>query len=157
MRRRFGYLAAGGRVGVTGLAAGRRAARRRWRPRAALAAAMKNRPLFARATFAWAGLQAAWRAERSFRAEVTAALATAALLAWLQPGLLWCAAVAVAVVLVFTLELVNTALEALADHLHPDFAIAIRVAKDTASAAVMVAIAGAAVVLGLAVISALGP
>ena len=31
------------------------------------------------------------------------------------------------------------------------------IAKDTASAAVMVAIAGAAVVLGLAVISALGP
>lgn len=128
-----------------------RRAGRRWRPRAALAAAMKNRPLFARAAFALAGLEAAWKSEKSFRAEVVAATATAAGLLWLRPGLLWSAAVVIAVALVFTLELLNTALEALADHLHPDFAPAIRVAKDTASAAVFVAIAAAALVVGLMV------
>ncbi len=49
---------------------------------------------------------------------------------------------------VLALELVNTALEHLADHLHPDDHPAIRMAKDCAAGAVLIA-AAAAVVIGL--------
>ena len=58
--------------------------------------------------------------------------------------------------LVLGLELVNTALEHLADHLHPETHAEIRIAKDCAAAAVLVASAAAAVVGLLTVAVGLG-
>jgi undecaprenol kinase len=54
--------------------------------------------------------------------------------------------VALAISLVLALEVINSALEAILDHLHPDEADAVRRAKDMAAGAVLVASAGAAVV-----------
>lgn len=91
------------------------------------------------------GLRHAWQTQRNFRVELgCAALALAAAL-WLRaplsPILLACA-------LVLALELLNTALEAALDHLHPQQHPAIGVAKDAAAGAVLLASTGALLVAG---------
>jgi diacylglycerol kinase len=104
---------------------------------------MKNRPLHHRLGFAFAGLRAAWRHESSFRIELMIALAAVAALVVLRPGLLWAGLIIFAIALVLALELANTAIEAIMDHLHPTIAPEVKFAKDVASAAVLVAGIGA--------------
>jgi undecaprenol kinase len=55
--------------------------------------------------------------------------------------------------LVLALELINSALEALIDHLHPDVAPAIKIAKDAAAGAVLLASIAAALVGVLMLVS----
>ncbi len=102
--------------------------------------------------FALAGLGHALRAERSLRTQgAVFALVVLALLA-LRPGALWWAAVMLASAGVLAAELFNTALEALADHLHPEQHPRIRIVKDCAAAGVLIAALGAvAVAIALAV------
>jgi diacylglycerol kinase (ATP) len=59
-------------------------------------------------------------------------------LAWLRPAPVWWALVAVTVAAVLAAELVNTALEQLADRLHPEQHPQIKAAKDCGAAAVLV-------------------
>jgi diacylglycerol kinase (ATP) len=112
---------------------------------------MKNQPFVSRVGFALAGIASALRAERSFRVHAIAVVGVTALLVWLRPAPVWWAVVALACALVLAAELVNTALERLADHLHPEQHPGIREVKDCAAAAVLVASVGA-----LAVAAALG-
>ncbi len=107
----------------------------------------KNRPFAARLGFALAGLVTAWRNERSFRTQAVCAALALAGLAILRPAPVWWALVLIACGAVVAAELFNTAVEALADRLHPDEHPAIRVVKDCAAAAVLVA---AATALGVA-------
>jgi diacylglycerol kinase (ATP) len=95
--------------------------------------------------FAVAGLAEAWPREASFRAQVVLGIVAVIVTLALRPGLIWAAIVAIAIALVLALEMVNSALEAVIDHLHPDQADPIRRAKDMAAGAVLVASAGAAV------------
>lgn len=67
-----------------------------------------------------------------------AALAALILLFTLRPPAIWWALVLVVIAFVLAAELFNTALEHLADHLHPEQHPKIRVAKDCAAAAVLV-------------------
>jgi len=107
---------------------------------------MKNRPFVYRLRVAFAGLLACWRRERSFRTQaVTAAVAVLVLVA-LRPPAIWNAAVALAAGLVLVAEVFNAALEALADRLHPEIHPEIRVVKDMAAAAVLLASVVAVVV-----------
>jgi diacylglycerol kinase (ATP) len=99
---------------------------------------MKNRPFLERLSFALAGLAHAFRAEHSFRTHVLAAVVAFALLALLRPAPVWWALVALTVAAVFAAELFNTALEHLADRLHPDQHPQIKAAKDCGAAAVLV-------------------
>ncbi|WP_243027340.1 diacylglycerol kinase [Thermus albus] len=86
--------------------------------------------------YAWEGLVYAWRVQRNFRLEVYLALLALGLTLWLGvnpvPVLLISA-------LVLSLELLNTALEALADLVSPVFHPLVKRAKDTAAAAVLLA------------------
>ena len=107
---------------------------------------MKNRTFWHRLGFAVAGIVAVWQRERSFRTQAAAAVAALVVTLYLRPGLLWVAAVVLSVALVLALELLNSALEAMIDHLHPDIAPAIKIAKDAAAGAVLLASFGAAVV-----------
>lgn len=100
---------------------------------------MKNQPFHRRLSFALAGIGAALRSEKSFRTQFAAAIAIVLVLAWLQPAPVWWALIALAIAGVFAAELINTALEALADHLHPEQHPRIKLAKDCAAAAVLVA------------------
>lgn len=86
--------------------------------------------------YAWEGVLYAWRVQRNFRLEAYLALLALGLALWLEvnpvPVLLVSA-------LVLSLELTNTALEALADLVSPVFHPLVKRAKDTAAAAVLLA------------------
>ena len=109
----------------------------------ALRGTMKNRPFRERFGFALAGIATVWRREASFRAQAGLAGLGAAILLALRPGWLWAAALLSSAVLVLALEMVNAALEYLADQVHPDIAPGIGAAKDAAAGAVLLASGGA--------------
>ena len=105
--------------------------------------AHKNQSLHIRLRCAWTGLIYALRSERSLRFQAAAlALIIVALLV-LRPGPIWWALIILASVGVLAAELFNTAVEYLADHLHPEVHPQIRIVKDCAAAAVLVAVVGA--------------
>ena len=100
---------------------------------------MKNQAILRRMTFAFAGLRTAFLTEHSFKTHTVATVAVLAVLLWLSPPPLWWAIAALTIGFVLAAELFNTALEGLADHLHPEQHAAIRAAKDCAAGAVLVA------------------
>jgi diacylglycerol kinase (ATP) len=110
---------------------------------------MKGQGFVRRLGFALRGLGRAAAAERSFRTHLMAAAAVLATLFILRPAPMWWAILGLAAGVVLVAELFNTALETLADHLHPDRHPEIGAAKDIAAAAVFLA-CGVAVLAGLA-------
>ena len=100
--------------------------------------------------FAWQGLALAWRAQPNFRIEIVIGVAATALALWLGSGLV---PVLICGMVVLSLELINSALEAAVDLASPGFDPLAKRAKDYAAASVLVASIGAAAV-GLVV---LGP
>ena len=106
----------------------------------------KNQKFFLRLRFALTGLMHALRAENSFRFQAGAFILVVLALLALQPEPLWWALVLLASASVLAAELFNTAIEHLADHLHPQVHPSIRVVKDCAAAAVLVAVLGAVAV-----------
>ncbi|MEW6353591.1 MAG: diacylglycerol kinase [Pseudomonadota bacterium] len=117
---------------------------------------LKNRRLWSRMGYAWAGLRAAWGRERSLRVQVWIALTLLPLLLWLRPAPLWWALIGVMASLVLAAELINTALEHLADHLHPELHPRIKFVKDCAAAAVLLLSVGALWVAAWMVADTLG-
>lgn len=107
---------------------------------------MKGHRFTERLGFAWAGLRTAWRMEKSLRTHAWATAAVVAVLLITQAPPAWWAAMALTIAVVVATELLNTAIEALADHLHPQRHEAIKRTKDVAAAAVLVASVGALVV-----------
>lgn len=88
---------------------------------------------------------AAWHQETSFRTQTRIGVVTCLALALLRPGWLWAALILVLIGMVLMAELINTALEALLDGLHPDQAPFVKLAKDCAAGAALVASACAAI------------
>ena len=114
---------------------------------------MKNRGLTTRLKNALAGIHHVWRRERSFRAQVGTGVAAVTFFVWWGLPLYWWALITIAITLVLAAELVNSGIEALADHLHPEHHPAIGKVKDMAAGMVLV-MALAAVVIGvLAILS----
>lgn len=103
----------------------------------------KNQPFPRRLRFALAGLAHALRTEQSVKVQAVVFILVIAAMLWLQPGALWWALVILASAGVFAAELLNTAIEHLADHLHPEIHPQIEVVKDCAAAAVLIAVLGA--------------
>jgi len=116
---------------------------------------VKNQPFAARLRFAFAGLAATLRSESSFKIHVVAAIAVGGVLVWLRPAPLWWAIAALTVAFVLAAELLNTAIEHLADHLHPELHPRIKIVKDCAAAAVLVASLGALAVAAAFVVASL--
>ncbi len=100
---------------------------------------MKNLPFHRRLSFAIAGIVVAIREEKSFRTQLLAAVAVIIVLAWLRPAAFWWAVMAIAIAGVLAAELFNTAIEILTDHLHPDQHPRIKIVKDCAAGAVLIA------------------
>jgi len=103
----------------------------------------KGRNHYERVGFALAGMRHAWRTERSLRLQVLALAGVVAVLGWLRPPAVWWALAGLASAAVVAAELINTAVEALVDRLHPENHPAIRIVKDCAAAAVLVTALGA--------------
>ncbi len=89
------------------------------------------------------------------RTQAWAALALLAALTVLRPAPVWWAVAGLAAALVLAAELVNSALEALIDHLHPETHPGIKRVKDIAAGSVLVASLGALWVGGLMLVSLL--
>jgi diacylglycerol kinase (ATP) len=100
---------------------------------------VKGQPFHKRVIFALHGLKLAIVRERSFRTHVAATVAVGLVLALMRPSAIWCAILALTVGLVLVTELLNSALEALIDHLHPDEHPEVGAAKDIAAAGVLIA------------------
>jgi len=116
---------------------------------------MKNQPFRVRLGFAVRGLAHALRSESSLKAQAVALVLVLLALIWLRPSPAWWALAALASAAVIAAELLNTAIEELADHLHPELHPRIRLVKDCAAAAVLVAVlgaAGVALAFGMAVL-----
>ena len=96
---------------------------------------MKGQSFYRRLAFAINGLYLAYLREPSFRYHVFACIGVIALLAITHPQPIWWAMGALAVGLVMATELFNTAIETLADHLHPELHPEIGAVKDIAAAA----------------------
>jgi undecaprenol kinase len=117
---------------------------------------VKNRPFRQRLGFALAGWRAGWRRERSFRAQTGLAGFALVALIVLRPAPVWWALVAILIALILALELVNGAIEAVIDLLHPGLHDEIEAAKDMVAGAVL-AVSAAALVVGLALGAERGP
>jgi len=99
---------------------------------------LKNRRFTERLSFAWSGLKSAWHSEASLRTHVLMTALLLVALVILRPSLIWWAVSGLTAALVIAAELINTALEHLADHLHPEQHPRIKLVKDCAAAAVLV-------------------
>jgi undecaprenol kinase len=112
----------------------------------------KNRPFYRRVGFALAGIGYAVRSEQSARIQVGVFVVVVVALLVMQPGPFWWALVMLASAGVLAAEMFNTAIEHLADHLHPEIHPSVRAVKDCAAAGVLLASLGAmAVAIALVV------
>ena len=108
--------------------------------------AWKNRPWAARFGCALHGLARALRSERSLRTQALVLVLVLIGLCVLRVTPVWWALVCAAAGTVLAAELLNTAIEQLADALHPEKSTAIGAVKDSAAAAVLIAALAAAAV-----------
>jgi diacylglycerol kinase (ATP) len=104
---------------------------------------MKGRPFQERLSFAIEGLAEAIRLESSLRTHVQMAVLALILTIILRPGILWGALIVLSIALVLALELINTSIEYMIDRLHPQIDPQIKLVKDVAAAAVLIASLGA--------------
>jgi diacylglycerol kinase (ATP) len=98
---------------------------------------MKNHNFLRRLAYALAGIGISWKTERTFR---TLSLGMGFILAMLvatRPGPVWWAVLLLTAGSVVALELVNTAVEKLIDHVHPDQHQIVGIVKDTLAGAVL--------------------
>lgn len=117
---------------------------------------MKNQRFLRRVGFAATGLRFAAANERSFRSQLGLGLGLLVALVWLRPPAVWWGLCLLASGLVVTAELVNTALEQALDGLHPGPHEGIRIAKDCAAGAVLLASLTALAIGALTVLVAIG-
>ncbi len=104
--------------------------------------------LWAAFGYAWAGLVHTWQSQPNFRIECSLGGLALALAWWLETGLV---PVLVMSALVLSLEVVNSAIEAVVDLASPEFHPLAKVAKDAAAGATLLA-AAFSVVVGLVVL-----
>lgn len=100
---------------------------------------MKGQGFLRRFGYALNGIITAFRREQSMRTHGLAVVGVGIFLAATGAPPVWWAVIGLAVGLVLVAELANTAVETLADRLHPEHHPEIGVAKDVAAGAVLVA------------------
>ncbi|ABM03499.1 diacylglycerol kinase [Psychromonas ingrahamii 37] len=113
----------------------------------------KNRPFKQRLGFALAGFKQAWQQEHSFRTQVVMAVLTITVFAIIGLTPLWWALILLCIGLVLAAELLNSAIETLIDHLHPQSHPAIGKVKDMLAAMVLMLSIMSVVLACLAVLS----
>jgi diacylglycerol kinase (ATP) len=86
--------------------------------------------------FAWAGIAYTWQHEPNFRIEVVVGILALLLALWLQVSLV---PILVMAAVVLSLEILNSAIEALVDLASPDINSLAKLAKDAAAGAVFLA------------------
>ncbi|KKW17389.1 MAG: Diacylglycerol kinase [Candidatus Magasanikbacteria bacterium GW2011_GWA2_50_22] len=110
------------------------------------------RRLFKSFHYASRGIAIAWQYEQSFRVQVFAALAVIFLIFWFKVLLWQAVALLLLIILVLTLELINSILERFIDVLKPRIHPMVEEIKDLMAGAVLIASLGALIV-GLLILS----
>ena len=98
---------------------------------------MKNRNFLHRLGYALTGLTISFRTERTFRTLVAGLAFVVLVLLATRPAPIWWAILLLTAGAVVALELVNTAVEKLIDHVHPDQHAIVGIVKDTLAGAVL--------------------
>lgn len=111
--------------------------------------ATKGQNFGKRLQFAGAGLAAAFRREASLKVHAVAVLFLVGFCLWDRTPALWVAAFTLSATLVITLELLNSALEAVIDRLHPEQHPEMGFAKDVLAGAVLIASLASLIVFGV--------
>lgn len=93
--------------------------------------------------FSWQGLKAAWRSEAAFRQECVVLVVLLPSAFWLGRTALEIFVLCLSLILILVVELINSAIEALADSISLEHQPLLGQAKDMASAAVLLTILGA--------------
>jgi undecaprenol kinase len=109
---------------------------------------MKNKAFLERILYAWSGISVGWRSEKSFRTQSVCFLLVVVVLLIERPQPVWWALLILTSGCVLSVELINTAIEKLADHLHPDIHPALKIVKDTLAGAILVMCVTAVLVFG---------
>lgn len=97
----------------------------------------KNQRFRHRFVFAFAGIRAGLR-ENSFRTQLFFTCMVVFALIVIRPEAVWWGLIVFTCAAILAAELFNTSLEAICDHVSPEFHPAIKLAKDTAAGAVLV-------------------
>ena len=98
---------------------------------------MKNQPIKQKLKNALNGIIFTYKTESNFRTHCYSTIVVFLLLGIFQPKLVWWALIVICIILVIAAELANTAIETLADHLHPDIHPKIGVVKDIMAGVVL--------------------
>ena len=117
---------------------------------------MKNQSFAKKVRNALSGISFAWANERNFRTQVIFGLVTFIVFFIIQPAAFWWALIVLSATLVFAAELANSAIEALADHLHPELHPVVGKVKDMLAGMVLVMSVGAGIVGMIALYDTLG-
>ncbi|MCS4504513.1 diacylglycerol kinase [Arhodomonas aquaeolei] len=107
---------------------------------------MKNQSFPKKLRHAISGIGFAWNGEQNFRTQVVLGAVTFVVFSIVRPAAFWWALIVLCVALVLVAELVNSAIEALTDHLHPDLHPVVGRVKDMLAGMVLVMSIGAAIV-----------
>lgn len=99
---------------------------------------MKNQNIHKRLLFALHGIHHTWKKEKSFRTQVGFAGLWLIGLAIIGASIIWWAIFVCIIAIILALELCNTALENLADHLHPEQHPSIKIVKDCSAGAILI-------------------
>ena len=109
----------------------------------------KNSALWRRAFFAGHGLWVAVHEEASFRTELLAIVVGVIVLYWTQASLIWWGLGILLMGAVLAAELLNSAVESLADLVNPEYHPLVARAKDYGAAAVLVLSIAAVLIVAL--------
>jgi len=99
---------------------------------------MKNQSFRNKLSNAFSGIIFTWRNESNFRRQIILAIFTFAFFLVLRPDPLWWALIILCVGLVLATEMINSAIEALIDYLHPEIHPAIGKVKDVMAGMVLI-------------------
>jgi len=99
---------------------------------------MSKYPFLERLRFAGNGLRSAFRSERNIHIQLTLGSGAIALLFYFRPEPIWWGLFTLIIGAVLAAEVFNTAIERLADALHPAQHPLVGMAKDCAAAAVLI-------------------
>ena len=106
----------------------------------------KNLHFLKRVSFALNGITNAFKKESSLRIQFFCAFLLVIACVFLQPSPIWCAVFVAMAVLVISLEMVNSAVEALLDKAYPDYDVTVGFVKDCLAGAVLIASLGSLIV-----------
>ncbi|MDA1168885.1 MAG: diacylglycerol kinase family protein [bacterium] len=106
----------------------------------------RSSTIFEAISFAFLGLKGVFVREINVRVQVVIGTLVVCAMLYLRLPFFHMAVLVLAIILVITLEIINTSFEILSDIVHPEFSEKIRDVKDMAAGAVLLASIGACIV-----------